>query len=676
MQMNSGSDFERVSINHCHVMDDLHEQVERFWLTDSFGSQPLFNKPYSIDDLKAREHLESTLRQTSEGNYEVGMLWSNKHIKLQNNRPLAERRFQSLSRKFEKNPGLCEKYMNVMNGYVQSGYARKMSPEEINQFSDKTYYLPHHGVVNPKKPEKLRVVFDAAATYKGESLNSHLLTGPDLINSLIGVLMRLRCGSVAISADIESMFHRIFVKPEDSDALRFLWKFDMMSRGPPDEYKMLVHIFGAKSSPCCANYSLLRCADDNEYSGNFSAEALYTLRRSFFVDDMLRSLDSVSEAIEIAQEMIRLTKTGGFKLTKWASNSKEVLKAISDLEPELGVSTVIDLDLDKSVVARTLGMKCDMGSDEFVFESVEDKLSQVTKRSILSQASSVFDPLGLIAPFVLRAKLLLQLLWEKQLTWDEIITDDDCLRVWFQWCSELRDLKYLRLPQCYWPVGFKPVKFSLYTFADASEKAFAAVLYLQMTSEDDQMHVSLVASKSRVALIKRHCLTLPRLELQAAILAVRLHQTVKSELDLSISGSYFWSDSLIVLQYISNEGKRLKTFVANRVAEIRRHTEPSQWFFVPGTINPADDCTRGLSVSELLTESRWFRGPEFLWFSDQSDWPSQKLTDPLCGDDAEVKCTIATSETVTSVGDETEVIIDPNCFSSLSRLQHVTAWCF
>jgi hypothetical protein len=204
--------------------------------------------------------------------------------------------------------------------------------------------------------------------------------------------MRFRCGSVAISADIESMFHRIRVPLKDRDALRFLWKPDIalpetVSK-PPDVYQMCVHIFGAKCSPACANYCLKRLAVDK------------TILHSFYVDDMLRSLNSVGEAVSLALEMIRLCDKGGMKLTKWSSNCPEVLDAIST---QPGITTLINLDLDGSSITRALGIACDMRNDKFIFST--DKVQKpLTKRGILSVICSIFDPLGFVAPYVIRAK--------------------------------------------------------------------------------------------------------------------------------------------------------------------------------------------------------------------------------------------------------------------------------
>ena len=174
------------------------------------------------------------------------------------------------------------------------------------------------------------------------SLNENLLTGPDLLNSLFGVLQRFRFHPVALVADVESMFHQVKVPDINCDALRFLWKEDVHMPGPTYEYKMMVHIFGAKDSPCCANYALRRTAKDN--IDTFSSAAVNTVLRDFYVDDLVKSVGDEKQAVSLAEELTQLLKTGGFHLHKWLSNSPEVLNSISKSERAVDA---LDLDLDE-----------------------------------------------------------------------------------------------------------------------------------------------------------------------------------------------------------------------------------------------------------------------------------------------------------------------------------------
>ncbi|XP_064648573.1 uncharacterized protein LOC135500838 [Lineus longissimus] len=584
---------------------------------------------------------------------------------------MAESRFESLCKKLNKNPDMRSRYETEMNGYIAKGHARRLSPEEAELKSDQTYYLPHHGVVNPKKPKKLRVVFDAAAKYSGHSLNSKLISGPDLTNNLAGVLMRFRKGVIAMAADIEGMFHNVRVPTSDQDSLRFLWKDHLESPDPPSEYQMCVHIFGAKCSPCCASYALKRVAIDNL---EYSRLARETILRQYYVDDMLRGFDGTPlEATSLALELIDLNSRGGFKLTKWASNCPELLEAVASVD---GIKTHLKLDLDGSVITRTLGIACDLTHDIFIFDTVSlPTVETLTKRILLSIVSTVFDPLGFLAPFIVRAKILLQSLWEKGLNWDDPIPLDEYLK-WETWLSELEDLRLFSLRRCFWPNGLIPMIFNLHVFCDASEQAFGAVAYLQLISSQGLVHCTIIMAKTRVAPVRKNRLTLPRLELQAAVLAVRLFRTIREEIDVQLTAVYLWSDSSIVLHCIRNDSKRFKTFVANRIAEIRQETNPFQWRHVPSQLNPADDCSRGLLANEIRPGHRWLEGPEFLHCVNENGWPSQSvLNRELDLESSEVVNEVKHTAVISTVGLQHSVV-DISKFSSLVPLKCVVAWCF
>ena len=182
-----------------------------------------------------------------EGKYEVPMLWQDEKGSFPNNYNIALKRSNMLKQRLKRDPDLRKKYEDTINTYIKKGYAKKLSKEEACEVSEKTWYLPHYPVFDKNKPEKFRIVFDATAEYHGNSLNKALLTGPDLLNSLVGVLLRFRNYRVVFSADIEAMYHQVRVNPDNAHALRFLW-LDVNSDGKPDTYQMLVHIFGGKDS--------------------------------------------------------------------------------------------------------------------------------------------------------------------------------------------------------------------------------------------------------------------------------------------------------------------------------------------------------------------------------------------------------------------------------------------
>ena len=201
-----------------------------------------------------------------------------------------------------------------MEQYLTMGHARRVPLDEINVQDKPLWYLPHHPVLN--KPGKTRVVFDCAAKHKGTSLNDQFLTGPDLTNSIVGVLMRFREEQVALSADVECMFHQIRVALDGYDAFRFLWWPNEDLTHQPIDHRMEVHLFGATSSPICSSFALRRTTEDN--TSEFSEDAVKTVKRNFYVDDCLKSVRSVGNAVEGLDQLREILSRGGFRLTKWS----------------------------------------------------------------------------------------------------------------------------------------------------------------------------------------------------------------------------------------------------------------------------------------------------------------------------------------------------------------------
>ncbi len=305
--------------------------------------------------------------------------------------PLAEHRLNLLKKRLVKNSDLLSKYAEFIDNMLDKGYARKVPKSSIDQPQQPLWY---HPVINPNKPDKVRVVFDCAAVFHGTSLNNELLQGPDFTNSLVGVLIRFRENSVALMADIESMFHQVHVASSDYDALRFLWWPENDLGAEPQEFQMLVHLFGATSSPSCANFALQRTADDN--SKDFDIKISEIVKRNFYVDDCLKSVSDDEEGVSVANDLTALLARGGFHLTKWISNSAQVIVSIPEEERS---GPVKDLSFDQPTIQRAPGVNWDVVNDEFRFK-VTIKEKQRTRRGLLSIVSSVYDPLGFTAPVI------------------------------------------------------------------------------------------------------------------------------------------------------------------------------------------------------------------------------------------------------------------------------------
>ncbi|XP_022795007.1 uncharacterized protein LOC111333648 [Stylophora pistillata] len=353
--------FGNVNQGHCETISAnflasdretmLQHQIERFWEIDSYATKRVLSEStLSVEDKQALAILESnTVKE--EGHYKTALLWKCELVLLKNY-AMAVSRPHSTEKKLKKTHAeVAEKYQNVINDYVTIGHAQRMTQEEAKVITPKTWYLPHHVVVNQNKPRKVRVFFDAASKFDGVSLNNKLLIGPDLLNSLVGVLMRFRTGRIGVMADMEQMFHQVKVCEEDRDSLRFLWR-DLDETKRPSDYKMTVHVFGAVDSPCCANYALQGTARDQQRKS--TEDAINAVRRNFYMNDLLASKQNCDEATGLAKDLIGILATGGFRLTKWMLNSREGLTAIPLSEV---ACDIINLDRNGLPQERALGVK-------------------------------------------------------------------------------------------------------------------------------------------------------------------------------------------------------------------------------------------------------------------------------------------------------------------------------
>ena len=279
MTLSSQSNF---NVNFLSCKDnELLQATERLWKSDFERDTSVLNVPNSKEDRAAYDVMETRLCLDG-GHYQLPLLWKDECQKqLPDNLPLARKRLFHLRNRLLKDEKLRKAYTVAIESYLSEGYAQEITKKDIRNAST-VWYIPHHPVVNL---ESLRVVFDCAAKFNGTSLNDKLMKGPDLANSLVGVLTRFRKNKVALVADVKAMFHQIKVDPRDQNALRFLWwnKGDLYKE--PKVYKMVVHPFGATSFPSCANFCLKQTA--REFGHLYPSMISGAVLHNFYVDDCL-----------------------------------------------------------------------------------------------------------------------------------------------------------------------------------------------------------------------------------------------------------------------------------------------------------------------------------------------------------------------------------------------------
>jgi hypothetical protein len=458
---------------------------------------------------------------------------------------------------------------------------------------------------------RIRAVFDASAkSMTGVSFNDTLLVGPTIHSSLIDVLIRFRLHKIALTTDVSRMYRAVELVKSDRDFHRFVWRSDPTKS--LQDYRMTRITFGVSASSFAANMAVCQNAINNASEFPQAAESVL---KSFYVDDGLTGADSVDEGINLQQQLQKLFAKGGFLLRKWNSNIPSV---INQVPPELRDSNDVLSITDSPGYTKTLGVEWNSRADQFrITVSQLPQHDKMTKREFVSDIAKTYDVLGWFSPTIIKSKILLQRIWEAGIDWDEEIPQH-VFEDWSRWRSELGCLSEKLIERCYFPNDAVVKDIQLHGFCDASEEAFAGVVYIRFTSSNDRTSTSLVMAKTKVAPIKR--ITIPRLELCGAHLLAKLLHHVGKVLNISSQNTFAWTDSTIVLDWLKGNPRRFKQFVGNRISLMIDLLPPERWKHVKGIDNPADCASRGMFPTDLIKHDLWWHGPKWLTLNS-SEWP-------------------------------------------------------
>lgn len=502
-----------------------------------------------------------------------------------------------------------------MEEYENLGHMREVSEEKE---PDVVCYIPHHGVYKPDKiSTPLRVVFNASSpTSNGTSLNSLQYNGGVIQDDLFAIMIRFRKHIFAFSADIKKMYRMIRLHPSQLPLQRILWQKD--PNEPVKTYELCTVTYGTVCASFLAMRTLKQLSVDEGDKFPLAAPAV---DNDFYMDDVLSGGESLSETKELQRQLIGILDTAGMQLHKWCGNHE-------DLTPTSGQNYTFD----STIETKTLGVSWKPVEDNFAFRVTVTNNKCHTKRDVLSTIARLFDPLGLLGPIIAKAKIFLQKLWCLKIDWNDplpVVEQEE----WQEFLFALPSIDNLKIPRCI--VGQQTTTIEIHGFCDASENCFGAVVYCKSISANGEVFVALIASKSRVAPLKS--LTIPRLELCAAVLLSKLVKKIIIALKFPDASTYLWSDSMIVLCWLQKEPSTLKTFVSHRVATIQELTETDQWRHVASEKNPADLISRGVNPDKLLENSLWFHGPDFL---QVNEYPSSVIYAPIeqSDFDNELKC--------------------------------------
>ena len=635
----------------------LCSTIARFWEVE----ESLLPRPtLTAEELRVQAEYAATHSFVSTvGKYKITLPRKQEIIPLSDSKPRALQRFYQNERAVLRK-GTWQQFQGVIQEYLDLNHSRPCTKEELQLPSTVSYYMPMHGVVKASSSTtKLRVVFDGSAlTTSGYSLNDTLAVGPMLHPTLDKMLLKFRLYRVALAGDISRMYREILLSPPDQQLHRFLWRAKV--EDPVTDYCMCRVTFGVASSPYVAVRTLQQAAAD---LGVAYPNAQYHITQSFYVDDLLGGADTVQEAITLRSQISEVLSKGGFTLRKFRSNSKEVLNSIpTDLVEPMPSKELVDCH--STNYPKALGVVWDSVKDIMSTDVCTHSKFAPTKRGILSDVSRTFDVLGWIAPAIIPMKILFQQLWQLRVGWDDELPEA-LIHSHQTWRDELPLLADLQLPRSYF-LPEEALTVTLHGFSDASERAYAGVIYIRATYKDSKPTCRLVVAKSRVAPLKQR--TIPELGLCGAVLLASLLETTSTTLSIPSDKVTAWCDSTIVLCWLRNTPSRYKTFIANRITTATTYFPPSIWFHVPTDSNPADCASRGLSAGELRDHALWWKGPPWLRKEPVTmpRQPQNATIEALQDEEAKPStCLIVSSAPAVWLA---------NRHSSYRTVTHITAW--
>jgi len=599
---------------HC-MLATLHPSIEslmeRFWDVEEPEEAPLQFTDEGCCEAKFKA--ETIIDESGRYSVPLPFRQDRLHPTFDGMIRIATKRFEHLERKLNQEEELGTAYRKFMAEYEALGHMSIAQKPGL-------YIIPHHAVWKQGNDQaKLRVVFDASAcSASGRSLNDALYVGPKLQRDIVDVLLGFRLYRFAFSSDICKMYRQIQVNPEYRHYQHILWRASPVEA--LKEYTLNTVTYGVNSAPFLALRVLHDIADR---CCTQSPSVQKALRLQTYMDDICTGAETLVEAQKLQRSLIKTLADHGFELKKWSSNSKELLKRIPK---EDRASGSLSFDEEKSMV-QVLGLKWKSDKDTLSYDFSSIKFV-FTKRGVLSVIARFFDPLGFLSPVVLFAKHLMQLVWSSGIAWDDKLPPE-IADEWSQFVTELPSLSLVQIPRF---VGTQSGStYMLCGFCDASVRGYAAVVYLRIVLPNNQTFIRILGGKTKLAPLRS--MTVPRLELcGAGLLArwlARIQETLSAQ--LTISNVYAWTDSSIVLSWLTTPHVSYKIFVSNRINRIIQLLPDCKWLHVSSEENPADCASRGLKPSELGRHVLYWNGPSFLlnppdrWSSETPRLPVEEI---------------------------------------------------
>ncbi|XP_049292694.1 uncharacterized protein LOC125768703 [Anopheles funestus] len=586
----------------CHkatCIDDLKVSLERFWNVEELPSEvpdQTMLKNHELED-----HFKRHMRIADDGRYIVRIPLRGELNQLGDSIEQAQRRLLSLERKLARHEPTYVEYRKFMREYLELGHMAVVPAGELHKVR---YVIPHSCVIKPDSTTtKLRVVFDASAkSSSGISLNDLQAIGPVIQPDLLHIWLYFRTQTVVVTADIAKMYRQVWVAEPDTWMQCILWR--EKTSDSAQMYRLRTVTYGEAFSSYLACRALYEAGDEVRSLDPKIADAI---QRSFYVDNLSLGAATADELRALSSGVERALMNRGMPLRKWASNDPTVINEV----PEDHLDATVQIG-DRQAI-KMLGLAWCPTEDTFQLIIDDDfhlPVSSLTKRCLVARIAKLYDPVGILQPVIVTAKILMQDLWRDNLAWDECVPHH-AVDKWNEFTAQLPILRQLHIPRMALPSEAE--NSILHGFCDASTKAYGCAIYARYVDGNGDRQSRLVCSKSRVAPLKQ--LTLPRLELQAALLLAELYVRIKDVFGTRIQQTKWWTDSQVVLAWIRSDNSKWDVFVKNRVGKIQTATDANDWHYVPTKLNPADIVSRGLPASKLVrndTMRFWLNGPDFV----------------------------------------------------------------
>ncbi|XP_034951904.1 uncharacterized protein [Chelonus insularis] len=416
-------------VNSYQQVSDL---LTKFWVQEEVPETSA--SQLSPDDQSCEDHYVTTHSRDQDGRYIVRIPLKASPSLLGNSSARAHQCLLHMIRRLTKNDSYAQLYHNFMREYESLNHMKRAKASPVNS---PVYYLPHHGVLREDSlTTKLRVVFNGSSpSSSGLSVNDIQHTGAKVQKDIADVLIWIRQHKFVFTSDITKMYRQIKVHRDDWDLQRILW-VDEHSKIIP--YQLTTVTYGTRSAPFPAVRTMIQLVKDEGHKFPLSVDPLLKGR---YVDDIFGGADTVSQLIDISTHVRQLCMAGGFPLAKWHSNSLQFLQSITDNSSEEQIHSF------ESSKTKLLGLSWIPANDSFKFNSKPPREeSKLTKRIILSETAQLYDTLGFLAPFIVRAKMLLQEIWLDKLSWDDQ-APDHIITKWNSFRSELSHVSDLSIPR-------------------------------------------------------------------------------------------------------------------------------------------------------------------------------------------------------------------------------------